>query len=74
VIVSDRAGSFEVNIISLHTCTETLVIIFDWVGSFEENVISLHIFYRVGSSGGEGCHNANSTVLYDNLVTRLKVQ
>ena len=45
VIVSDWTGSFEVNIISLRTCTETLVIIFDWVGSFEENIISLHVVY-----------------------------
>ena len=45
MIVSDGTGSFEVNIISLRTCTETLVIIFDWVGSFEEDVISLHVVY-----------------------------
>ena len=43
MIVSDWAGSFEVNIISLRMCTEILVIIFDWVAFFEEDVISLQV-------------------------------
>ena len=45
MIVSDWAGSFKVNIISLRTCrcTEILVIIFEWVSFFEKDFISLHI-------------------------------
>ena len=37
MIVSDWAGSFEVNIISLRMCTEILV------SFFEEDVISLQV-------------------------------